>query len=490
MKRWPRLTSFLRRTLLAFAVLATLLALGIVVENWRGDRAWAAVERDLRARGEPLDLTAFQPPRVPDERNFFKAPVLENLLYAAPNDPQTKKLMEDTKLDKILDAYRIQRAQSGTPQPGYARYIPVPTPNDPTGRLHGVRQIMLGSKLIAEPLSADPATDILLAMRPAQPPLDAVVQAARERPEAWLPPFLTPLPAADQRRLNSDLALALARGLGGRAEARLTLGQVEDAAADMAGALRLARAILDVAQGSQLAANVGRVIQQLSVPAIQEGLRRRSWSDAQLLALQRQLETVRPLISLRTMFRQRRAWTFQVLDSMTDVPPEKFFGRPGYAWVRWLPRGWVQQNKAQFAKSSDELLASFDPEEGRIIPDRIYTLRSTNAALRASRSPYTWLAGRSVGSTEAEVVMWGFFANNLNQAVVACALERFRLARGAYPATLAELVPAFVTAVPHDVYSGQPMRYTRAPDGGYILTASDIGGRSEEELEWTQPGPR
>jgi len=51
-------------------------------------------------------------------------------------------------------------------------------------------------------------------------------------------------------------------------------------------------------------------------------------------------------------------------------------------------------------------------------------------------------------------------------AAAACALERHRLARGSYPATLAELAPAFFNAVPLDTFTGQPLGYTRTPDGG------------------------
>jgi Tfp pilus assembly protein PilE len=64
--------------------------------------------------------------------------------------------------------------------------------------------------------------------------------------------------------------------------------------------------------------------------------------------------------------------------------------------------------------------------------------------------------------------------NDLARTYVA--LERFRLARGAYPAALAELVPAYLPAVPNDLIDGQPLRYQRTPAGGYRAYSIWING--------------
>ena len=43
------------------------------------------------------------------------------------------------------------------------------------------------------------------------------------------------------------------------------------------------------------------------------------------------------------------------------------------------------------------------------------------------------------------------------------------MARGAFPETLAELVPDFITAVPVDTYSHQPLIYRRKEGGTFLL---------------------
>lgn len=69
----------------------------------------------------------------------------------------------------------------------------------------------------------------------------------------------------------------------------------------------------------------------------------------------------------------------------------------------------------------------------------------------------------------------------LDQAAIACALERHRLARGAYPSMLAELHPTFLAQIPHDIVNGQPLRYARQGEGFRLYSVGwdlrDEGGR-------------
>ena len=60
-------------------------------------------------------------------------------------------------------------------------------------------------------------------------------------------------------------------------------------------------------------------------------------------------------------------------------------------------------------------------------------------------------------------------ATMADQTRLAVALERFRLTRGAFPQTLAELVPDFLRAVPVEIVSGEPYRYRRTDDGSFVL---------------------
>jgi type II secretory pathway pseudopilin PulG len=56
-----------------------------------------------------------------------------------------------------------------------------------------------------------------------------------------------------------------------------------------------------------------------------------------------------------------------------------------------------------------------------------------------------------------------------DQAALACALERYRLANGRFPEDLNALVPRFTSQLPHDALTGEPYKYRRAEDGRFAL---------------------
>ncbi len=73
------------------------------------------------------------------------------------------------------------------------------------------------------------------------------------------------------------------------------------------------------------------------------------------------------------------------------------------------------------------------------------------------------------------------------------AVERYRQARGRWPESLADLVPAYLTKVPTDPFDGQPLRFTRLADGVAVYSVSadgnDDGGNLslkflEEGTDW------
>ncbi len=89
---------------------------------------------------------------------------------------------------------------------------------------------------------------------------------------------------------------------------------------------------------------------------------------------------------------------------------------------------------------------------------------------------------------------------------IACALERYRLAQGKYPATLDALAPQFIDAVPRDVMNGEAYHCRLNADGTFLLYSvgwnqSDDGGRvvfkkdapntfDDEQGDWVWPSPR
>lgn len=140
--------------------------------------------------------------------------------------------------------------------------------------------------------------------------------------------------------------------------------------------------------------------------------------------------------------------------------------------------------------------------------DAEFLVEYLTAEIAASRLPYPRLlevfAANSVRLDEARsrgyilsqlllrdlgssVEKAGVVAADCRVARAALAVERHRLAHaGAVPATLAELVPAFLEVVPTDPFDGQPLRFQKHPASGYVIYSlgrdrRDDGGRPEEK---------
>jgi hypothetical protein len=83
----------------------------------------------------------------------------------------------------------------------------------------------------------------------------------------------------------------------------------------------------------------------------------------------------------------------------------------------------------------------------------------------------------------------------LHEAMLACALERYRLANDHFPETLELLSPQYVAKLPHDIITGQPLKYKLNADGQFILYSvgpneRDDGGQYRSDYDWVWYGSR
>ena len=89
----------------------------------------------------------------------------------------------------------------------------------------------------------------------------------------------------------------------------------------------------------------------------------------------------------------------------------------------------------------------------------------------------------SIGSVALEKAAVG--QTQINQTVIACALERYRISHGSYPVSLDALVPEYLTKIPNSPISGKPMNYSLNPEGTFQLWSpgwnlKSLGGKPGE----------
>lgn len=429
----------------AMILLAVLALAGFhLVENWRGKRAWERWKAQRVALGDCYDGSALAPPAVADGENFAKAPVVEAAVrgkgpflggFQLPNGPST------------VASWRLGREED----------------------------MEAWRKAFNNP-------DLEAALAPCKPVLDAFAEATRRSGSRLKVRYEIDAMPGDSIPLMLGMR-TVGKTLRLRALARLHGQHPEEALEDVLALLRFARQFQDEPHFTSHLLQVALVGHAMQ-PAW-EGVSGRRWKETQLLTLQRELEGLDLLRShRRTIWFERfvgvravesmaeaSAWQRAEWNSVDSGSPD---GQPSKAKVllAWLlnPRGWVHRNLEAMDRFYVECwLPAVDPADHRVhaeamqrADDRISELvRSRRYRLAVTILPA--LVGQTARVAERQ--------NALDEAVVACALERHRLATGALPESLSGLVPAYLPRIPVDLLTGAPLQYQPLPGGAYRLTS-------------------
>jgi hypothetical protein len=165
-----------------------------------------------------------------------------------------------------------------------------------------------------------------------------------------------------------------------------------------------------------------------------------------------------------------------------------------WAW-KLIPRGWVWQNMVAGANLFGKTIAFNDPSRHLVFPDKANEAREKADAVFSHWSPYTFMASIMIPNFARACQTCAQNQTEVNQALIACALERYHLAHGEYPETLDALLPSFVDAIPHDVIGGNPPHYRRNSDGTFLLYSigwsqqdhgGHIGDQKDSDLVWPE----
>ena len=464
----------MRWGLLGLAILATLIAVLITEENWRGKRDWEAYKREAEARGERFDWLAFAPTNIPEDQNFVKAPVFSNL-WAMEWDAQAQDWKSNTSntadrlrmfpyrhdggwptnVDGAWDRGRLSRLE------GWQDYYR-------SGATNGVGEFPVAS----QPQS--PAADVLLALSKFAPAIEEL-RAASQRPCSRFGVF-----SADDTQGFGLLTQYLVRLKGCaqvlqlRAIAELNDNQSTQALDDIRLLLRLG----DLLRQEPLLIEhlVGIAITAITLQPIYEGLAQHRWNEAQLAELDRALATEDFLADYRFAMRGERTLAIDSFENQRITRKYKTVevidGKPRETTINMhlMPSAYFYQNELTFAQMHRQLILPLVDLTNRIAPPA--ALRQAQAAVQAQTkhySPYKVQALMLFPAVSTSVIKFANIQTDVDLARVACALERYRLAHGEYPKTLDALAPQFNETLPHDVINGQPLHYRRADDGQFVL---------------------
>jgi hypothetical protein len=425
----------LRRLLIGLAAICTIFALFYTEENWRGKRAWEECKRELQAQGAVLDWEAYIPPPVPDDQNIFKAPKMQEWFVGREKTDLYQRIVSTNTITGPIDKLKVQEAThylawSGQFVPDFDKIREAL--KRPFARMDGDYEEML----------AIPMPNFVA--------LRVVAQTLARRAQCYLL-LQEPESALQELTLMHDIPRLLEASPTGKP-------------------MTLVSAMVSVA------------ISGLYANTIADSLRVQAWREPQLVVLQRQLGATQlpPLVEDAFLVESAR-----VCRTLESTPPEllanqrlALTGGPINVWHRLLdplyifstltPRGWIYQNMATYAVEKRRLTFIYNPSTRIISPEKAENV--ARGITRVKRwHPYTYFAAHAIPNVRRA---WQAVALNqtlINEATIACALERYHLAHGSYPETLDSLVPQYIDTLPQDIVSGSPLKYRRTADGKFLL---------------------
>jgi hypothetical protein len=269
-----------------------------------------------------------------------------------------------------------------------------------------------------------------------------------------------------------------------RACAELAAGRTDEAFADVKLMLYLADSFKDEPFLISYLVRIACV--QLAIQPVWEGLAEHAWSDTQLQELQalfRQYDFFPQMEQSLTSERAAAILTAELLErgkyhlnDLTDDPSSSG-SHLANGFGRMVPHGWFDLEKLSYCRLfQSQLNGAFDVEKKQVFPRQIESNTNALALAFSGRNPVTTICTRH---QLLAVILLPALHNiprraaaaqtAADEAAIACALERYRLANGQFPENLDALVPKFMSVLPHDVISGGSYKYHLTSNGWFVL---------------------
>jgi hypothetical protein len=460
--------------------ICSLVVLFYTEEAWRGKRAWQNASHEMALKGESFALASIIPPEVPDDQNFVAAPVFSALFDSEPTlwGPAGKVRFRNPAPLSQLRGIQLPLLQ----RPYCKRWF--------QGEFVDLalwQDYFRSNGLALEVFRAEPAYDVIRALSRYDRLLNQLRTASR-RPGSRFPVQYEKglLAENPQIRVLRDLSHVLCL----RSVAELALGKSTEALDEVRLSFRLAEALRN--EPGFFPRYTRQEILVESLQPVWEGLALRRWSEPQLKALQDELSRIDLLADFDEAWRSEMVlWVDlgnKVLAAKTSTRgnPRDMSALPASAeaWLHAYPSGWVYQNQAALYRFYKDLTATVDPVLQRVqVPAADAAHRRLRQEYFANDPAFCIVCLPKLNQMCASGVPHSAFTQTaINQAILACGLERYRLENGAFPEELIVLMPRYAARLPQDVVSGLPLKYRRLGQDRFELysvgwNGTDEGGR-------------
>jgi hypothetical protein len=434
LSRWLFSRRIIRRALVGFAGLVTLIAAFYALTDWRGKQGWEQCKREMAAKGEVWDWSAYAPTPVPDDRNIFKAPRMAEWFG------DSRSIAEQPLEQRITNSFARQFYNTNST-------VEINTTAAAAGYLAWSDQFQGDFDTIAEALKRPYARMVA----------------------DYSQPFSITLP-------NVATCYAVVKTLTQRAKCHLLVGQPDKAWQELTLLHDMRRMV--EGQGKFITTEgdwMRRELARHSLQVIATGTQLHAWSEPQLSALQEELRDTDFIALHVEALKCARSLLLSAVED-GDFFKAPFLSGAGGFWSR------IRKKPAVLVYMIAPRGIFYDRFGRTWAPNMqksINALMPTNGIIRPAdaSNAFAWWKRAQQGlplllRTQALV----------NEGQIACALERYRLVNKEYPETLEGLSPRFIEKLPRDIVNGQPLIYRRMGDGTFLLYSvgwneTDDGGK-------------
>lgn len=490
------------------------------VEDIRGITAYQQRRSELEASGEQLSLSKIISLTPRDEDNFFATPFWKQFEYEriptnGPGGYTVRWINKNGSDFPYQTNFTLPELPEPRKSPG--KDLPnVPTSND--GRIKladwaaAFREATTnppssrsGRPVLSFPLPPTPATpadDVLLALSKFDATLSEFSQAS-SRPRNVYPTHFEEGFGILLPHLNAFKSCARIFQL--RAAARLESGNSSGALEDARMIFRFGDALQE---GPFLITQLVRIaIENIGFKTIWIGLADHHWSEVQLVELIQSLQKrqfgpafIRSLEGERAMAIETldRALTgpgkvfvdFSFMNSLDSVDGgDSFVLSPSsFNPSRFLiPAGWCRQSQLALLNGYQRLLVQARQElnptnSGYRFAGKVGESSTDMNPKRRPSAPFDILVNMLLPALDKASTKAAEAETMARLAITACALERFHLAHGEFPIALNQLAPQYLSAVPADYMTGEPLHYLRTDDGWFRLWSVGQDGKDDRGI--------
>ena len=483
-----------KQALLVVLALLVPLALFSIWLHWSGDRELAQAQEVLLAKGEKLNIKELVPPAPPEADNFFADPLWMEFTVSDRKDskfidPKKRQLSQWESVP--LSSQEILKLKEFLPSSGDCQ------------RREAARNLFRSLKEQKDPQKQrEEATLLLGLIAPSQLVLDGIAELSKRSGASFPVPYelgpSTPLP-------EITAMMNLSQILSEKAFSELILGKNREAASDVLTLLRLSTMLRN--EPILITSLVSLSMASLGREAINAGLQRHAWTDTELTQMQRLLEAMDFKAAYLFALRGERLFAA----STTSKQIIEAFQSSGETLPPWVP------GQAMYA--IEIILSKNKALNALLIQRQLDSLASTmvrgwnNASAPSINQEFEALVGKNpfnrliyaldyisipaIASITQKITEG---QTQIEQCLIACSLERYRIARGTYPASLDALTPEYLAKLPNSPITGQAMSYSLQPDGTFLLwtpgwNLKSLGGKPAEfrgdgDIVWNQPLPQ